>query len=94
MLTFLQIQNFIIIEQADIEFSSGLTVITGETGAGKSIMMDALNLVLGGRADSNLVGPFGEKCHLTACFDIEKIPQAAAWLQENELSELNEVFNE
>lgn len=86
MLTQLNILNFIIIDQLTLDFKKGLSVITGETGAGKSILIDALTLVLGGRADSNLVGPFGDKCDLTVCFDLDTIPTARQWLQEHDFS--------
>jgi DNA repair protein RecN (Recombination protein N) len=84
VLTRLHIQNFIIIEKLELEFTSGLTVITGETGAGKSIVIDALFLLLGGRSDNQVVGPTHDKCHLTACFDIKNLTAAQTWLEANE----------
>lgn len=87
MLTHLHIQNFIIIESLDLEFHQGLTVITGETGAGKSIIIDALSLLVGGRADSQIVGPHQDKCHLSASFIIDEIPAAKDWLIDHDYLE-------
>lgn len=87
MLTHLQVQNFIIIDKAELAFNKGLSVITGETGAGKSIIIDALSLVLGARADNNFIGPFQEKCDVIASFDLTNTPQASAWLQQQEYGE-------
>jgi DNA repair protein RecN (Recombination protein N) len=78
MLNHLHIENFVIIDHANIDFHPGMTVITGETGAGKSIILDALELVLGARNDKT----HGE---ITASFDIENNPAAQAFLAENHL---------
>lgn len=86
MLTHLRIQNYIIIDQLELDFSNGLTVITGETGAGKSIIIDALTLVLGDRADSSVVANSKDKCDLSACFTINKILAAQEWLQEQDFT--------
>ena len=85
MLNELKITNFAIAENLDIEFHAGLTTITGETGAGKSIMIDALSLALGARADSNSIGSKGEKAQIIASFDIQQNKQAKAWLEEKSL---------
>lgn len=68
MLTELQIHNFLIIEALNLSFESGMTVITGETGAGKSILLDALQFVAGGRADSKSIRNGKESCEITAQF--------------------------
>ncbi len=69
MLTGLSIRDVVLIEALDLEFSGGLGVLTGETGAGKSILLDALGLALGARADSGLVRAGAEKAQVTASFD-------------------------
>lgn len=70
MLQSLSIRNIVLIEALDLEFGSGLSVLTGETGAGKSILLDSLGLVLGNRADSGLVRKGAEKAQVTASFDV------------------------
>ncbi len=85
MLHELSINNFAIADQLDIEFEGGLSTITGETGAGKSIMIDALSLALGARADSHWVGSKSNKTQIIANFDITTNPQAKAWLEERSL---------
>lgn len=85
MLLELQIKNFAIVENLQLDFSPKLSVITGETGAGKSIMIDALSLALGARADSQSLRPGAERCDVTATFDIQHNDQAKQYLQENEL---------
>lgn len=85
MLQFLNIQNFALINQLDLEFESGMTVLTGETGAGKSIIIDALLLALGGRADSQTIHPNAERCTVSASFNIKTLPHAQQWLQQREL---------
>ena len=85
MLSQLSISNYTIVSSLEIELAGGMTVITGETGAGKSIMLDALGLCLGDRADPKAVRPGSERAEITAEFDISNIPQAAHWLQERDL---------
>lgn len=85
MLQHLSIQNFTIIQQLDLEFESGMTVLTGETGAGKSILIDALLLALGNRADSKIISANSDRCTVTASFDIQELPIAQQWLTDHEL---------
>jgi DNA repair protein RecN (Recombination protein N) len=85
MLKHLNIANFAIIPSLALEFQPGFTAITGETGAGKSILVDALGLLLGARSDSTWVRQGAERAELTAEFDISGNPAAAAWLAEGEL---------
>lgn len=87
MLTHLTISQLIIIDHLDIEFKPKLTVITGETGAGKSILLDALNLALGERATGQLVRPGAERADISAQFSVTHIPAAKTWLAEHELDE-------
>src|SRR3546814_15598134 len=68
MLTALSIANIVLIERLDLDFEGGLGVLTGETGAGKSILLDALGLALGMRADSGLVRQGADKAQVTASF--------------------------
>jgi len=86
MLTHISISNYTIVSELEIDFSSGMTVITGETGAGKSIMLDALGLCLGDRADPKAVRHGCDKAEIVAGFDISDVPQAQAWLQERDLA--------
>jgi len=74
MLTRLSIRNIVLIEALDLEFAGGLGVLTGETGAGKSILLDALGLVLGNRADSGLVRAGEDRASVTASFDFAVLP--------------------
>ena len=85
MLTHISISNYTIVSSLEMEFSRGMTVITGETGAGKSIMLDALGLCLGDRADPKAVRHGHERAEIIASFDISSIPQAVAWLQSRDL---------
>jgi DNA repair protein RecN (Recombination protein N) len=78
MLTRLSIRNIVLIEALDLEFRAGLGVLTGETGAGKSILLDALGLVLGDRAETALVRAGAEKASVTASFDFPALPDAIA----------------
>ncbi|NVD43965.1 DNA repair protein RecN [Qipengyuania atrilutea] len=78
MLTRLSIRNIVLIEALDLDFQGGLGVLTGETGAGKSILLDALGLVLGDRADNGLVRAGADKASVTASFEFAKLPDALA----------------
>ncbi|WP_379554650.1 DNA repair protein RecN [Qipengyuania sp. DGS5-3] len=78
MLTRLSIRNIVLIEALDLDFTRGLGVLTGETGAGKSILLDALGLVLGNRADSGLVRGNEDKASVTASFGFASLPTAVA----------------
>ncbi len=90
MLHYLQIENFVIVEQLKLQFNNGLTIISGETGAGKSIVIDALSLVLGNRAYSNLVRQGCETAQVNAVF---QLPLAAQqWLEQQNLSHGEECF--
>lgn len=86
MLTHLSILNYTIADQLDIELGPGMTVVTGETGAGKSIMLDALGLCLGDRADPKTVRSGCDKADITATFDISAISDAQRWLDDRELA--------
>ncbi len=85
MLTHLLIQNFTIIDELELEFSAGMTALTGETGAGKSILLDALSLVLGGRAESNFIRNGSDRCDISASFQVSAKSAAATWLMEYDL---------
>ncbi len=85
MLTQLSISNYAIAESLEVELHSGMTVVTGETGAGKSIMLDALGLALGDRADAGVVRAGAERAEIHALFDIAAIPEAQRFLSERDL---------
>src|SRR3954454_14485628 len=87
MLARLSIRDIVLIERLDIEFSRGLAVLTGETGAGKSILLDAFALALGGRGDADLVRNGAEQGQVTAVFDVPKGHPAAAILAGTGLEE-------
>lgn len=92
MLTGIHIKDFAIVESLDLDCHPGMTVITGETGAGKSIMLDALGLVLGDRADAQSVRPGAERCDISASFDLSALPAAQHYLQEQALSDDEECI--
>lgn len=92
MLTSLHIKNYVIIDELELDFQSGMTVISGETGAGKSIIMDALELAIGGRAETHVIKHGQNRCEITACFDIAQIPLAQQWLLEQELESEECIF--
>ncbi len=86
------IQNYAIIDEIEIDFSSQLNMITGETGAGKSILMGALSLILGERADSNVLVNKEKKCFIEGYFAVEDRKQVLAFLQEQELDAAEELI--
>jgi DNA repair protein RecN (Recombination protein N) len=87
MLAHLAIKDFAVVRSAELDFGRGLTVISGETGAGKSLLVDALGLLSGLRADSGVVRHGAERAELTAGFALDDASPALAWLRENELDE-------
>jgi len=87
MLSFLQIRNFTIVESLDLEFKGGFTAITGETGAGKSILVDALGLLKGNRADTSSIRSGADRAELSAEFELQESSRALAWLRKAELDD-------
>ncbi len=94
MLQALSIRDFIIVESLDLEFASGFTTLTGETGAGKSILIDALSLALGARNDGEVTRKGSDKADISASFFIKNNLLAKNWLLENELEVPEENQNE
>lgn len=85
MLTQLRIRDFAIVEALELELATGMTAVTGETGAGKSILVDAIGLLLGDRADSGVIRHGADRADLSAAFDLERLPAARTWLAERDL---------
>ncbi|KEY57081.1 DNA repair protein RecN [Serratia sp. DD3] len=92
MLAQLTINNFAIVRELEIDFQSGMTAITGETGAGKSIAIDALGLCLGNRADGNVVRQGAARADICARFSLADTPSAREWLEQNQLDDSNECL--
>jgi DNA repair protein RecN (Recombination protein N) len=92
MITQLTINNFAIVDQLLVDFTSGMTAITGETGAGKSIAIDALGLCLGNRSDASSIRYGADRVDISASFVLDDTPAAFAWLSENQLDEGNECI--
>ena len=93
MLNYLRIQNFALIEQTEVQWSKGLTVITGETGAGKSILLGALGLTLGDRTDANSLLDKTQKCVIEAHFNIESY-NLESFFESNQLDYENAMRSE
>src|SRR6201996_3023195 len=92
MLTYLQIRDFAIIDSIELELRQGLTVLTGETGAGKSILVDALRLLAGGRAGAEAVRHGSERAEITGTFDLTKTPrELKRWLEEQAIVASDEL---
>lgn len=85
MLRHLAIRDFVIVDRLELEFAAGFGALTGETGAGKSILIDALALALGERADAGVVRAGCDKADVAATFDITALPAVGAWLAANDL---------
>ena len=85
----LSVRNFAIIKHIELELNEGLTVVTGETGAGKSIILDALNLLLGARAESDQIRHGEDQCEITALFSLTNLNKVQQWLQLRDLENLD-----
>ncbi|MBO67427.1 MAG: DNA repair protein RecN [Acidiferrobacteraceae bacterium] len=85
MLTWLEVRDFVVIEHASLNFGHGMTVITGETGAGKSIIIDALGILLGDRTSSDIVRLGSDHAEIQASFDLKDNAEANNWLEEQSL---------
>ena len=91
MILSMRMHNIALIEDLTLEFSEGLHVMTGETGAGKSIVVDAVNLVLGGRADRDLIRTGTEKAWVEAVFDAGDSREVAAWAAQQSLEDFDGI---
>ncbi len=87
MLRALSIRDYVIVERLDLELASGFTALTGETGAGKSILVDALGLALGGRADAGIVRAGSQRAEVSADFDTEALAEVCEWLAAQDFDE-------
>ncbi|MGD1976215.1 MAG: DNA repair protein RecN [Gammaproteobacteria bacterium] len=85
MLHQVRVRDYAIIDEVELELESGMTVLTGETGAGKSILVDALGLVLGDRADASAVRHGADRAEITAAFELSDMPAVARWLAEQDM---------
>ncbi len=92
MLQALSIRNFVIVEQLDLEFSQGFTTLTGETGAGKSILIDALSLALGARNEGEVIRAGCDKADISVTVNIASNTQAQAWLAEHEIDDADDLI--
>ncbi len=92
MLQSLYIENFVLIDHLEIDFHPKMSVFTGETGAGKSIIIGALSLALGNRADTQAIGPFAEQTEIIAEFNIANNLQAIQWLTDQDLANHDELI--
>ncbi len=92
MLQELSVKNLALIENLELQFNSGFTTLTGETGAGKSILLDALGLTLGERADSSLVRHNTTKADVTALFDLSQLPHIQQWLTDQDLEDEDQCY--
>ena len=93
MLTNITIKNFVIIDLLELDFSEGLTALTGETGAGKSILLGALGLVLGDRADSDTIKQSSDFAEIVAEFNIQNSPSIIQWLQKQKIMVQSSQFS-
>lgn len=87
MLTHLQISDFTLVKRAELNLKRGLTVLTGETGAGKSLLLDALGMALGDRAEADKVRPGARQAEVSASFEVFNLPHVKKWLNDAELDD-------
>jgi DNA repair protein RecN (Recombination protein N) len=87
MLTHIAIRDLVIVSRLELDLSAGMTALTGETGAGKSILIDALGLALGEKADPGMIRTGCERAEVSACFDLGRCPAARDWLVEQDLDD-------
>ncbi|UTA47039.1 DNA repair protein RecN [Simiduia sp. 21SJ11W-1] len=92
MLTHLSIHNFTLVEHLELELDQGLTAITGETGAGKSLLLDALGMALGDKADADKVRAGCDRADISATFDLSQLSKACKWLKAHELEAESECI--
>jgi len=85
MLAALSVENYVLIDSLETEFPAGLVIITGQTGAGKSILLGALGLALGAKADQSVIGPSSDKCIVEARFKVDSGGAVGAILSENDI---------
>jgi DNA repair protein RecN (Recombination protein N) len=83
MLAHLSIRNYLLVESVELDFQPGLTVLTGETGAGKSILVDALALALGDRAEGGVVRSGAARAEIAVEFSLDGLPALTVWLDES-----------
>lgn len=91
MLLALSLRDFVIVDQLNLDFDNGFTVLTGETGAGKSITLDALGLLLGDKADFSQIRHGAPEAQLSALFDISELPELQTELREQGLLEADDT---
>ncbi len=92
MLTDIYIKNYTIVDQLELSLNSGLSMLSGETGAGKSIIVDAVSLALGRRGDNKVIRQHQTQCEITLCFNIDLVPEALTWLAEHDFNDENECI--
>lgn len=92
MLTNLTIHNLAVVEHLELNFNTGMTALTGETGAGKSILIDALSLTLGERAESGTIRHGSPQAEITAVYDLQQLPSIDTWLKEHALDALSDCI--
>ena len=92
MLTGISIRNLVTVESLQLDLHAGMSVLTGETGAGKSILIDALGLVLGDKSDNSLIRHGKEKAEITAEFDLAQLSGIRNWLESNDLDDAGECL--
>src|SRR3984957_1008480 len=94
MLTYLHILDFAIIDALELDVGTGLTVLTGETGAGKSILVDALQLIAGGRAGAEVVRHGAQRADVTANFDLAQAPRGLkSWLEDQSINNVEQELS-